>query len=476
MSGRATGAGSTSSWRSATYSPSGGVIPAAAASEIRARARFDVERVAERERAVRHDVIAFVSEVAEQVGPAGRFVHFGLTSSDVLDTALALQLRAAGRLLAAGLDRCLAALRRRALEHKDTPIAGRTHGVHAEPTSFGLKLLVLHQALARGRERLDTALEGATVGKLSGAVGSCAHLDPDIEVEVCRRLGIGWEPAATQVVQRDRHAALLQAMALVACSLEQASVEFRHLARSEVREVEEEFGAAQRGSSAMPHKRNPWRFENLSGLSRVLRGYAVAGLENVALWHERDISNSSVERIVFPDATALLDFMLDRFAGLVESLVVYPERMRENLQRSRGLVFSGALLTALVAKGLARDEAYGLIQRHAMATWSEGGELEARVGADPRIRDLLGREGLARAFDLQGALRNVDELFARTLGPGGTGTVGPGTPAGPTGSGGEARAGDPPPLGGATVTAAAMAAVGAPHAPSLSRPSSPFEP
>ena len=433
-----------------------GAIPAAAAAEIRARACFDAGRIALRERAVRHDVIAFVSDVAAQVGPAGRFLHYGLTSSDVLDTALALQLRAAGRLLCVGLDRSLAALRRRALEHKHTPAVGRTHGVHAEPTTFGLKLLVLHQALARGRERLRYALREATVGKLSGAVGTCAHLDPELEAEVCRRLGIGFEPAATQVVQRDRHAALLQAIALVGSTLDQAAVEFRHLARTEVREVEEEFGAAQRGSSAMPHKRNPWRFENLSGLARVLRGYALTGLENVALWHERDISNSSVERIVFPDATALLDFMLDRFAGLVESLVVHPRRMRENLESSRGLVFSGALLTALVAEGLAREEAYGLIQGHAMATWEEGGDFAERVGADPRIRDLLGREGLARVFDLGSALRHVDALFARALA---AQPVGAGGGNGEIDAGGATRGGEDP-AGGSEGAATALETCG----------------
>ncbi len=395
-----------------------GVIPADAVAEIRARADFDPERIAEIEREVRHDVIAFLTNVAEHVGPASRYVHYGMTSSDVLDTALALQLRAAGDLLLEDLDRALRALRTRALEHRHTPMVGRTHGVHAEPITFGLKLLVFHEALRRGRERLRRGIDEAAVGKISGAVGTFAHLDPAVEEEVCGRLGIGFESAATQVVQRDRHAALVQAMALVASTVDAAAVEFRHLARTEVREVEEEFGAGQKGSSAMPHKRNPWRFENLTGLARVLRGYAASSLENLALWHERDISNSSVERIILPDAACALDFMLHRFAGLVESLVVYPERMRDNLESSRGLVFSGGLLLALAAKGLTREEAYRLVQGHAMATWEEGGSLADRVASDPEIGRVLSKEEIDEVFDLKRTLRNVDAIFARTLGEG----------------------------------------------------------
>ena len=393
-----------------------GVIPAAAVDTIRARAGFDVARVEAIEREVRHDVIAFLTNVAEHVGPDSRWVHYGMTSSDVIDTALALQVREAGTLLLAGCDRALAALRARALEHRHTPIVGRTHGVHAEPTTFGLKLLVLHEALRRGRERLARAIDEAAVGKISGAVGTFAHLDPAVEEAVCARLGIGFEPASTQVVQRDRHAAFVQALALVAATIDQAAVEFRHLARTEVREVEEEFGKGQKGSSAMPHKRNPWRFENLSGLARVVRGHAVAALENLALWHERDISNSSVERVVLPDAAIAVDFMLHRFAGLVETLRVLPERMRENLESSRGLVFSGTLLLALAEKGLTREDAYRLVQGHAMDTWEKGGQLKERVLADPEIARVLGKEEIEKAFDLDAALRNVDAIFARTLG------------------------------------------------------------
>jgi adenylosuccinate lyase len=394
-----------------------GEIPAEALDAIRARAGFDPRRVAEIEAEVRHDVIAFLTAVAERVGPEARWIHYGMTSSDVLDTALALQIREAGMLLLAGCDRALAALRARALEHRHTPMVGRTHGVHAEPTTFGLKLLVLHEALRRGRERLARAIDEASVGKLSGAVGTFAHLEPAVEEAVCRRLGLGFEPASTQVVQRDRHAAFVQALALVASTIDQAAVEFRHLARTEVREVEEEFGAEQKGSSAMPHKRNPWRFENLSGLARVVRGYASAALENLALWHERDISNSSVERIVLPDACIAVDFMLHRFAGLVKTLRVDAERMRENLESSRGLVFSGTLLLALAAKGLAREEAYRLVQRHAMETWEKGGAFRERILADPEIGRWLTKEEVERAFDLERALRHVDAIFQRTLGP-----------------------------------------------------------
>jgi adenylosuccinate lyase len=392
-----------------------GEIPADALETIKARAGFDVGRIAEIEAEVRHDVIAFLSNLAEHIGPASRFVHFGMTSSDVLDSALALQLRDAGAILLAGVDQVADALRRRALEFRSVPCIGRTHGVHAEPTTFGLKLLVFHQEMRRNRLRLERALAEVAVGKLSGAVGTFAHLPPEVEEAVCGSLGSGFEPVATQVVQRDRHAALVSTLALVASSLDKFSTELRHLARTEVREVEEEFAKGQKGSSAMPHKRNPWRLENVSGLARVMRGYAVAALENMALWHERDISNSSVERMVLPDATATLDFMLHRFAGLVDTLVVYPERMRENLELTRGLAFSGVLLLALTAKGITRDDAYRLVQRHAMETWDHGGQLRERVLADPELAERLAKEEVDEAFSLEGALRHVDAIFERTL-------------------------------------------------------------
>ncbi|MBW2269594.1 MAG: adenylosuccinate lyase [Deltaproteobacteria bacterium] len=393
-----------------------GVVPAEALEVIRAKADFDVARIAEIEGRVRHDVIAFLTNVAEFVGPESRWLHYGMTSSDVLDTALALQIRDAGRFLRDGVARLGNALETRALEFRRTPCIGRTHGVHAEPTTFGLKLLVFREEMRRNAERLDAALTDAAVGKISGAVGTFAHLPPDVEQAVCAKLEIGFEPAATQVVQRDRHAHLLSVLALVASSLDKIAVELRHLARTEVREVQEEFGKSQKGSSAMPHKRNPWRLENVSGLARVMRGYAVSGLENTALWHERDMSNSSVERIVFPDATATLDFMLTRLAGLVETLVVNSERMQANLELTRGLAYSGTLLLALAEKGLSREDAYGLVQGHAMASWDEGGEFRDRVLADAEIMQWLSKEEIERVFSLDEALRHVDAIFERTLG------------------------------------------------------------
>ena len=394
-----------------------GLIPPDALAEIRAKAAVDPARVAEIEAEVRHDVIAFLTNLAEHVGPSARFVHYGMTSSDVLDTALALQIRDAGSLLVEGLARLCEVLRRRAVEFKHTPCIGRTHGVHAEPTTFGLKLLVFYAEMRRQGERLERALSDAAVGKISGAVGTFAHLPPELEEAVCERLVIGFEPVATQVVQRDRHAAFVTTLALVASSLDKLAVELRHLARTEVREVQEEFGKGQKGSSAMPHKRNPWRLENVSGLARVIRGYASTALENQALWHERDISNSSVERVIFPDACTIVDFMLHRTAGLIETLVVFPERMRENLELTRGLAFSGTLLLALTRKGLTREEAYKLVQGHAMDTWDKGGDFRERVLADPEIPRLLSKEEIERAFSLDEALRHVDAIFARTLTP-----------------------------------------------------------
>jgi adenylosuccinate lyase len=392
-----------------------GLIPADALADIRARAAVDPVRVAEIEERVRHDVIAFLTCVAENVGPAARFVHYGMTSSDVIDTALALQIRDAGVLLREGVARLAGVLRARALEFRHTPCIGRTHGVHAEPTTFGLKLLVFHAEMQRQAARLDRAIREAAVGKISGAVGTFAHLPPALEEAVCARLSIGFEPAATQVVQRDRHAAFVSALAQVASSLDKLAVELRHLARTEVREVQEEFGAGQKGSSAMPHKRNPWRLENVSGLARVVRGYASAALENTALWHERDISNSSVERVILPDACTIVDFALQRTASLVESLVVFPERMRENLELTRGLPYSGTLLLVLAEKGLSREDAYALVQRHAMDTWDRGGDFRERILGDAEIGAVLSKEEIDRAFSLEQALRHVDAIFERTL-------------------------------------------------------------
>ncbi len=392
-----------------------GEIPRDAFAAIESRAKVDPARVAEIEARVHHDVNAFLDALAENVGPASRYIHLGLTSSDVLDTCLAMQLRDSLGLVLAECDRALASLEKRALEFKRTPCVGRTHGIFAEPTTFGLKLLRGWDELARARERLARARAQAAVGKLSGAVGTFAHLPPELEVEVLRELGLEAAAISTQVVSRDRHAEVLTALAQAAGAVEAVAVEMRHLARSEVGEVQEYFGSEQKGSSAMPHKRNPWRFETLCGLARVVRGYAVTGLENSVLWHERDISNSSVERIVFPDATALVHFMLHRLADLITSLEVSPERMRANLDSARGLVFSQSVLLALARRGVSRQEAYRLVQKHSLTAWDEGDHLYDRLAADPELGKVLDPDELAECFDLDRTLRNVDAIFARTL-------------------------------------------------------------
>jgi adenylosuccinate lyase len=388
-----------------------GVVPRDAVDEIADRAvPPSAARVAEIEAETQHDVAAFVDAVAEQLGEEGRFFHYGLTSSDVLDTALSLQIREAGRLLLEGIDRCSSAVVARAEEHRGTLTIGRTHGVHAEPTTFGLKLAGWAFGLERDRGRLERALEGIRVGKLSGAVGTYSAADPEVERIACERLGLEPAPSSTQVLQRDRHAELLNALALVAASLERYALEIRHLARTELREVEEPFGRGQKGSSAMPHKRNPIVAERICGLARVVRGHALTGLENVALWHERDISHSSAERIVVPDAFLVVDYMLDRFAWLVEGLVVRAERMRENLDASHGLYFSQRLLLALVESGTSRDDAYRAVQRHAMRAWEEGLDFPELVRADP---DIAGRVELEPVFDLGAYTRHVDIVFDR---------------------------------------------------------------
>ena len=391
-----------------------GIVPAEAAARIRERAEPPTpERVAEIEARTHHDLAAFVDAVAERLGDEGRWFHYGLTSSDVVDTALALQVREAGALLLEGLDRGFAVVAARAEEHRETLVIGRTHGVHAEPTTFGLKLAVWAFELDRARTRVADALEDMRVGKLSGAVGTYAATDPELERLACERLGLEPEPASTQVLQRDRHAAVLSALALTAASLERFALEIRHLARTEVREVEEPFGRGQKGSSAMPHKRNPVIAERICGLARVVRSTAVVGLENVALWHERDISHSSAERVVLPDAFLALDYMLDRFAWLVEGLVVRPERMRRNLESSHGLFFSQRVLLALVAGGLGRDEAYRLVQRNAMRAWDEERDFRSLVEADPEVTAVLDRTALDDAFDLGSYTRHVDAVFDR---------------------------------------------------------------
>ena len=388
-----------------------GTVPADAVREIRERALPPApERVAELERETQHDVAAFVDAVAAELGPAGRFFHYGLTSSDVVDTALSLQVRDAGALLVEGLERAQQAVAVRAEEHRETLIMGRTHGVHAEPTTFGLKLAGWAFELDRGRARLARALEGLRVGKLSGAVGNYAAVDPEVERVACERLGLEPEPVSTQILQRDRHAELLSALALLAASLEKFALEIRHLARTEVDEVAEPFASGQKGSSAMPHKRNPVVAERICGLARVARSAAHVGLENVALWHERDISHSSAERIVFPDAFLALDYMLDRFAWLMEGLVVRADRMRRNIDASQGLFFSQRVLLALVDSGLERGEAYRLVQRSAMRSSEKERDFRDVVREDAEI---AGRVDLDAVFDLTAFTRHVDTVFER---------------------------------------------------------------
>jgi adenylosuccinate lyase len=388
-----------------------GVVPADAAREIRKRAAAPTpERVRAIEERTQHDVAAFVDAVTESLGENGRWLHYGLTSSDVLDTALSLQVQEAGSLIVEGLERSLAAVARRAEEHRDTLTIGRTHGVHAEPTTFGLKLAGWAFELERDRVRVERALEGMRVGKLSGAVGTYSATDPEVERLACERLGLEPAPSSTQILQRDRHAELLAALAVVGASLEKFALEIRHLARTEVRELEEPFGRGQKGSSAMPHKRNPVVSERLCGLARVLRSAALVGLENVALWHERDISHSSAERIVIPDAFLALDYMLDRFAWLVEGLVVFPQRMRRNLEASHHLFFSQRVLLALVESGLGRDESYRLVQRQAMRAWEEEQDFRELVRGDSEIAE---RIDLASVFSLVAYTQHVDTVFER---------------------------------------------------------------
>ena len=398
-----------------------GLVPAEDARACRDKAPLvdagAAARIDEIEKVTRHDVIAFLTWIEERIGPPARHLHRGMTSSDVLDTALALQLKGACMLLDRGLTRALAAIERRAFEHKDTPCVGRSHGIHAEPTTFGLKLAGWFAELRRGQERLQHAARGIAVGKISGAVGTYSNLPPSIERRTLDALGLGAEDVSTQVVARDRHAELFSALALVGASLERFAVEIRHLQRTEVREAEEPFTAGQKGSSAMPHKRNPILSENLTGLARLLRANAIAALENVALWHERDISHSSVERVIAPDCTIALDFMLSRFAGLVDGLRVYPARMLENLALTRGLVFSQAVLLALIERAnLGRQAAYALVQRSAMRVWDEGADFQEALAADPEVAAYLPPAVLAECFDLKRELRHVDDVFRRVFG------------------------------------------------------------
>ncbi len=393
----------------------GGQVPAGTSAHCRATARFDVARIDELEKTIKHDVIAFLTNVAEYVGEPARHLHKGMTSSDVLDTALAVQLREAGLLIRGALDRVLDALQRRAREHVDTLCIGRSHGIHAEPTTFGWKLAILWDELRRGRDRLDHAIADISVGKISGAVGTFAHLDPAVEAYVCAKLSLSPAPASNQVIQRDRHAFYFGVLALLATSIEKIAVEIRHLQRTEVLEAEEPFTPGQKGSSAMPHKRNPILSENLTGLARLIRGWAQAALEDVPLWHERDISHSSVERVIAPDATITLHFMLHRLAGLIDGLVVYPQNMLRNMDLTGGLFYSQRVMLALVEAGLTREEAYARVQRSAMRTWAEGTPLLDLLLQDSEVAGVIGADVLRAACDPTWYVRRAREIQARVF-------------------------------------------------------------
>jgi adenylosuccinate lyase len=398
-----------------------GMIPAEAARAIETRATFSVARIQEIEAEVKHDVIAFTTAVAESLNAQGfgdqsRWLHYGLTSNDVVDTAQALQVKEASTLIREGLMALLGVLKRRAIEFKHTPTIGRTHGIHAEPTTFGLKLLNWYAEMQRNLARFDAAAEDMRVGKLSGAVGTFGHLKPEHEERICERLGLKPAPVATQVIQRDRHAAYISTLAILGSTLDKIAVEIRHLQRTEVREAQEYFSEKQKGSSAMPHKKNPITSEQISGLARVLRGNAQAAFENVALWHERDISHSSVERVIFPDSTILVDYLLAKTTDLIDRLLVYPERMKKNLESTGGLIFSGQLLLDLAEAGMLREDAYRLVQGHAMRAWKEDLVFRDEVERDPAIAKLLSAEKLARTFDYSRQLGNVDAIFGRVLG------------------------------------------------------------
>jgi adenylosuccinate lyase len=393
-----------------------GEIPPEDMQQIREKAGFDVQRIDAIEQETHHDVIAFLTSVAEHVGPSARFIHEGLTSSDVLDTAMALTLTEAADLLLEDLRKLLEVLKRRAYEWKDAPMMGRSHGIHAEPVTFGLKFANWYAEMRRNEERLLHARETVRVGKISGAVGTYANIDPEIEKRTCEKLGLKASPVSSQVLQRDRHAEFFTTLAIIGSSIEKIAVEIRHLQRTEVREAEEFFAPGQKGSSAMPHKRNPIASENLAGLSRVLRGNALAAMENVALWHERDISHSSVERIIGPDSTILLDYMLARLTRVLDKLTVYPENMRKNLEMTGGLFFSQQVMLSLTRKGLSREEAYRLVQRNAMKVWQEGGRLQDRLKDDPEVMQHLTPHEIDGLFDLGYHLKHVDTILRQVFG------------------------------------------------------------
>src|SRR6266550_489994 len=392
-----------------------GTIPQEALEQIKSRAKFSVERINEIEKTTNHDVIAFTTNLAENIGDAARFVHYGLTSSDVVDTANALLLRDSCDLLLKKIESFLEVLKQRAFEFKKTPQIGRTHGIHAEPTSFGLTFALWYDEMRRNRERLMKARETVAVGKISGAVGAFALLDPQVEEQVCARLGLTAAPVSTQIIQRDNYAEYLCTLAIVASSLDKFALQIRHWQRTEVREAQEKFKQGQKGSSAMPHKRNPILSERICGMARVVRANSIVGLENVALWHERDISHSSAERVVLPDSSIATDYMLQKMTSLIDGLVVYPERMLENLNATHGSIFSGQLLLALTRAGASREDAYEWVQRNAMKAWDEGKDLKTLVSADKEITALLSADEIGRVFSLDTYLRNVDQIFARVF-------------------------------------------------------------
>ncbi len=395
-----------------------GQAPRGTAAKIRRKARIDVDRIAEIEKVTKHDVIAFLESLMDSVGPEHRFLHMGLTSSDIVDTSLAIQMTEALALILKGLDDLLAVLKRQAMRYKHTVMVGRSHGIHGEPISFGFKLAIWYEEMCRHRDRLQAVRREIAVGKLSGAMGTFAHQGPDVEAYVCAKLGLTPDPVSSQIVQRDRHAAYATALALLAASMEKIAVEIRHLQRTEVLEAEEYFSEGQKGSSAMPHKRNPIVSENLCGLARLVRANSVAAMENVALWHERDISHSSVERVIMPDSTILIDYMLARTTELIRHLVVYPERMKRNLELTGGLVYSQRLLLALIGKGAQRKESYEAVQRNAMASWRGAGTLEELAAKDPFITRHLKRSDIAACFNPRYYLRHVDHIFRRVFSAG----------------------------------------------------------
>ncbi len=392
------------------------MIPRSAARDIKRKAVIDIERIREIEKEVKHDVVAFTTSVAERVGPSARYLHYGLTSYDVVDTALALMVRDASELIEEGLRGFGKVLRKRSFEFKDTVMVGRTHGIHAEPMTFGLKMALWYAENKRNLERMEAATEQMLVGKVSGAVGTYAHLSPTLERRICRKLGLNPAPISTQVLQRDRHAYYLTTLAVIAASMEKIGLEIRHLQRTEVREVEEFFSAGQKGSSAMPHKRNPITAEQMCGLARLVRSNAQAGLENVALWHERDISHSSVERVILPDSTILVDYMIAKTTDMIAQLVVYPERMRENLSSMRGLVFSGQVLLDLAAKGASREEAYRWVQRSAMRVWDEDENFRDAIRNDADIAQFLSPEEIEQSFSLARQFQHIDAIYRRVFG------------------------------------------------------------